>query len=215
MSDSDEKIQRLEKLEEAVYKQSLHREILYKTLVFCIEQKNLKEVEDYMGSLPDFKQAVQSQYHLISVLVRAGGLDKYFLDENGKILDESAFEGLDEDEIDDLICGEAYKTTEIGKEFVEQKNPIARIKELFVKEPTRKESYIELLKMCHEKPRTYADISAYLKEKGVLFREVDGQRQAIQASVFVDRLQRAGALIWDGSWSLTKEGENFLETLPQ
>jgi hypothetical protein len=207
--------QKLARLEEAVRKQSLHREILYKTLGFCVEQKGLREVEEYMGSLPDFKQAVQSQYHLISVLVKAGGLDKYFLDVNDEIIDEAAFDGLDEDEIDDLICGEAYKTTEIGKEFFEQKNPISRIKELFIEEPTRKESYIELLKMCHEKHRTYSEIATFLKDKGVLFREVNGERQAIQASVFVDRLQRAGALIWDGSWNLTKEGEDFLGKLTE
>ena len=35
----------------------------------------------------------------------------------------------------------------------------------------------------------------------------------MQPSVFVDKLERAGALVWNEGWRLTEEGEAFLQDL--
>ena len=203
----------LQILGETVRRQSLHREILYKTLVFCKEQKNLATIEDFIASLPEFKQATLSQYHLIAALVKGGGLNKMLLNEAGDVLCDKDFEGLSEDEIDDLIYDEAYITTEVGNEFVEKHQPKLRIHELFEDEGDRTQSYVELLSMCANRSYTYKELDAYLKDKGVLFRMKDGERQAIQSSVFLDKLQRAGALFYDGGWMTTKEGKEYLKAL--
>ena len=65
--------ERCELLEDALTRQSLHREVLYKTLALCQERRELSAVEAAMAAFPEFAEATQSQYHLISVLVDAGG----------------------------------------------------------------------------------------------------------------------------------------------
>lgn len=203
--------ERCELLEDALTRQSLHREVLYKTLALCQERRELSAVETAMAAFPEFAEATQSQYHLISVLVDAGGLARFFLDEAGDPIDPDAFEGLSEDEADDLVFGEAYETTEVGCALVQRHDPRARLAELMEREPHRAAVYRDLLSMCAERPRTYGEIDQVLRGSEALVREEDGRRVVMQPSVLVDRLQRAAGLVWQNAWKTTPEGKEYLE----
>ena len=203
--------ERCELLEDALTRQSLHREVLYKTLALCQERRELSAVEAAMAAFPEFAEATQSQYHLISVLVDAGGLARFLLDEAGDPIDPDAFEGLSEDEADDLVFGEAYETTEVGCMLVRRHDPRARLAELMEREPHRAAVYRDLLSMCAERPRTYGEIDQVLRGSEALVREEDGRRSVMQPSVLVDRLQRAAGLVWQNAWKTTPEGKEYLE----
>lgn len=198
------------RLDEALVRQSLHRELLYKTLVFCQTRRTLREVEQAISSFSEFSQATQSPYHLMTVLVDAEGLDRGFLDVEGNLLDPEQLELLTEDEQDDLIADEVYETSEIGRKAVSRHAPHARLAELMGGEPQRETVYRELLSFCAEEPRTYRAISSLLENRSVLYRTVQGHRQLIQPSVLVDKLQRAAGLVWQNGWMTTEEGKEFL-----
>ena len=204
--------ERLYDLERAVVRQPLHREILYRTLAFCETGRLLREVEEEIESYPEFQHAVQDQYHLALVLERAGGLERIELDEDGEVVTADRKAGLSEDEVDDLVYDVRFETTELGREFVSRHTPKARLEELLDLVPARRSTYVEVLEFCEE-PRSYDEVKKLLEGRDVLHAGEDGTRQPIQPSVFLDKLERAGAVVWDGAWRLTEGGKDFLGEL--
>lgn len=206
--------ERLADLERAVTRHPLHREILYRTLAFCEQRRELAAIEDEIASYPEFRRAVQDQYHLIQTLEQAGGLIRTPLDADGADVTSERLEGLTEDEADDLIATYAFATTDAGRAFVERHAPKARLVELMGLVPERKDTYVELMAFIEEKPRTYADICALLKGRPALVRTTsDGELQTMQPSVFLDKLEAAGGVEWSDGWVLTDEGRQFLDEL--
>lgn len=199
----------------AVARQPLHRELYYKTLVFCQESHPLREIEEYIASLAGFKGAASNPYHFIEVLEQFEGLERFDLDEEGEVVTAEQKEGLTEDEIDDLVWDYAFMTTPAGLAVVEQHTPQARIIELLGLVPERKDAYIELLEFCSEEPRTYNEIRQLFVGRDVLMRMVNGEPQTMQPSVFVDKLEAAGGMEWRDGWVLTDEGRSFLAELAE
>lgn len=206
--------QRCDILEDAIARSSLHREILYKTLVFCIERRGLSEVEAEIATYPEFKLATQAPYHLIRVLEETGGLDRIEHDEMGAIVTSEQREGLTEDEIDDLVWSYSFETTALGRAVIKRHESRTRIFELLDIVPERKGTYIEVMRFCQEEPRTYKEIEEFFAGRDdALFATFNGQQQSIQPSVFLDKLEKAAGVVWDEGWILTQGGEEILEEL--
>lgn len=203
----------LDVLEDTVTRHPLNREVLYRMLAFCGEERALDDLEREVASWPSFKTATQNQYRLAEHLVRAGGLERIERDECGAIVAPHDKEGLDEDAIDDLVATVSYRATETGRRFVELHRPRARLVELLQLAPERAEAYVELLEFVRTQPRSYRDVEDLLRDRPVLETVVDGERRTMQPSVFVDKLERSGALVWNEGWCLTEEGESFLQEL--
>lgn len=205
--------EKLAALNRTVMRHPLNREILYKALAFCAEERPLREAEDFIAALPQFETCTQNQYYLLTSLVKAHGLEMVERDEAGDVVTAEMKEGLDEDEIDDLVAAISFKTTEVGDYFVEYNRPAARLVDLLHLAPERTDTYIELLEFIGEAPRTYPAIEGLLAGRPVLETVIDGRRETMQPSVFVDKLERAGALVWKDGWTLTEEGREFLRDL--
>lgn len=200
-------------LEEAVVKHPLNREVLYKLLAYCTEERTLEDIEQTLATWPEFRTATQNQHRLAETLARAFGLEHIERDAEGELVTPERTCGLDEDAIDDLIVSISYRTTDVGEHFVEQHRPRARLVELLQLAPERADVYIELLAYIADAPRTYNEIVELLRGRPVLETIIDGVRHTMQPSVFVDKLERAGALVWKEGWCLTEEGEAFLKDL--
>lgn len=205
--------ERLHMLDVAVSKHPLNREILYKILAHCEKGLRLAEVEDLIASFPEFATSTQNQYCLLEMLVDAGGLDRFAIDGEGEIISETRLLGLPEDEIDSIVDDSLYVTSSTGAAFVELHKPRARLIEMLSLAPERTSTYADVLAFVQDSPRTYQDIVDLLAGRSELQIIVDGKREAMQPSVFVDKLERSGALIWKKGWCLTEEGEEFLKEL--
>lgn len=205
--------QKIDALGTAVTRHPLNKECLYKTLVFCSEEKPLREIEEEIATYPEFQSATQNQYHMVTTLVRFYGLELIERDDEGNQILPEQKEGLTEDEIDDLVATLNYRTTEVGNEFVRLFAPHSRLIDLLDLAPERSETYAELLDFVRAQPRSYDEIKELLAGKPALETIIAGRRETMQPSVFVDKLERAGALVWNKGWKLTEEGEGFLEEL--
>lgn len=205
--------EKLAALNMVVMRHPLNREVLYKALAFCAEERPLREAEDYIASIPQFEMATQNQFYMLTSLVRAYGLEMIERDEEGNRVLPEQKEGLSEDEVDDLVASYSFKTTEVGDYFVAYNRPAARLVELLHLVPERAETYIELLEFVDGDARSYPEIEKLLSGRPVLETIIDGNRETMQPSVFVDKLERAGALVWKEGWTLTEEGREFLEDL--
>lgn len=205
--------QKLDKLGYTVTRQPLDRELLYKTLVFCQEERPLNVVEQEMATYPEFAHCTTNQYYLITKLVRAYGLDLIEKDVDGNVVTPEQKVGLTEDEEDDLVASFHYKTTEVGRAFIEEYSPKARLVQILNLNPERTETYVDVLEFVKAQPRTYAEIQKLLAGRPALQTVIDGHVETMQPSVFVDKLERAGALVWNEGWTLTEEGVEFLEEM--
>lgn len=205
--------EKLAALNRTVMRHPLNREILYKTLAFCETERPLREAEDFIAALPQFNLATQNQYYLLTSLAKAHGLELIERDETGESVTAAQKEGLTEDEVDDLVAAISFKTTEVGAYFVEYNRPQARLVDLLSLDPGRADTYRELLEYVAAEARPYRDIEAFLDGRPALQTVIDGRPEKMQPSVFVDKLERAGALVWKDGWTLTEEGREFLEDL--
>lgn len=205
--------EKLAALNRTVMRHPLNREILYKTLAFCAEERPLREAEDFIAALPQFGLATQNQYYLLMSLVRAFGLELIERDEADEIVTAEQKEGLTEDEVDDLVAAISFKTTEVGAYFVDYNKPSARLVDLLNLDPARTDTYAELLEFVGASPRPYSQIETLLAGRPALQTVIDGRAETMQPSVFVDKLERAGALVWKDGWTLTEEGREFLRDL--
>ena len=133
-------------------------------------------------------------------------------EEGNRVLPEQK-EGLSEDEVDDLVAEISFKSTDVGDWFVDYNKPSARLVDLLHLVPERTDTYIELLEFVEAAPRPYGQIEELLLGRSALQTVIDGRVETMQPSVFVDKLERAGALVWKKGWTLTEEGREFLEDL--
>lgn len=205
--------EKLTALEETVCRHPLNREVLYRMLSYCAEERTLGDLEEAVASWPEFRGATQNQYRLAEHLVRAYGLEKIERDACGAVVEPADKEGLDEDALDDLVQSTSYRSTEAGRILVERHRPQARLVELLQLAPERADVYVELLEFTRGQPRAYSEIVELLRGRPVLQTVIDGVRHTMQPSVFVDKLERSGALVWNEGWCLTEEGDAFLQDL--
>ncbi len=203
-------VEKIDKVAACVTRHPLYREILYNVLGYCKEEKLLQDIEQEITTYPEWARCTQNQYALVMSLVKAGGLEFIERDANGNIVTEADKEGLTEDEAEDLVETFNFKTTEAGAAFIEAYNPAERLAVEFERTPDRVSVYNEVLEFIAGEPRTIDDINALLEGREI-GTYVNGRYETIKPSVFVDKLEHAGAIVWDKKWILTKEGEAYLE----
>lgn len=201
-----------ERLHKMVQRAPLRREIYRKILVLCKEQKPIEFVEESVAHYAELRLAAQNPRQLIETLVLHGGLRKIGVSQSGEVLPDSCPESIPEDAFDDMLAYYAVETTEAGNIVCERMDPQALMRKLLDKIPARAQTYIEVLDYC-KTPRSYEEIASLLKGRDVLKISIHpSDKQAIQPSVFLDKLERAGSLVWDDGWKLTREGELFLKS---
>ena len=133
---------------------------------------------------------------MLMSLVRSDGLDIIERDEDGNRVLPEQKEGLSEDEVDDLVAEISFKSTDVGDWFVDYNKPSApRIVPSIV--PERTDTYIELLEFVEAAPRPYGQIEELLLGRPALQTVIHGRVETMQPSVFVDKFERAGALVWN------------------
>ncbi len=204
--------ERVEAILHLVNAAPLHREIYVKLLGFCTQRRTLGEAEDEVGGYPEFPQAALSNYRLVRNLVDAGALDWIELDADGEPLAEERKAGLSPDEADDLVADFAVETSEAGAAAAERMRPERRFEELLDREPQRSGALLDVLTFCQE-PHSLGQIADFLEQGGFLDNLRAATGQPLQPSFFVDMLERAGVIEWQGSWRITAGGRFALEQL--
>ena len=207
--------ERYEKLMAVVANKPSHREILLRVLALCCEEQDFAVVEGTISKYPEYPSTGQNPYRLIKFLIDGGGLKEVAVDEVGEPVTFERTVGLTIDEADDLIESYRLRTTEVGRLVAENHTVTRRMNDLFSLFSDRASFYTELLDFCKQ-PRKFKDIEALFKG-----RDLSGLRTlhpesglAIKPTVFVDNMEKAGAIVWkkDG-WVLTEGGGEYLEAI--
>lgn len=202
--------EKVEALDRFIHFEPLIREIDYKVLLFCENRRDLAAIEEEIATFPEFAGATRDQYHLITELVDHGGLEYFELDGAGAVVTAERKAGLTENEVDDLVAGFAYRTTEVGRAVAERLDPRRRLADLVAAAPERAPLYEALLAFLRDK-RSFAEVDTYLRGPEGFALCCETGTNGMQPSVFVDKLERAGVLAFNHGWQTTEAGLAALE----
>lgn len=203
-------------IKKAISTRPLRKEVYRRTLEACRTRREYSAVEAEIQAMPQYEHCEQSPYRFITVLIEAGGLAQLSLDAEGNPLPPEAFEGLTEDEADDLVDVYALETTEAGKAVADELSPKLELKKLLARFADRAGVYQDLLGFIKSNHCNYKQIEELFKGRDFSALATIGRESnvALKPSVFVDNLEKAGGIVWkDGGWTITAEGEAFLQTL--
>lgn len=194
------------------------RDILYGLLGFCMEERPYEEIEPYVQGFVEFHRNRQSPRRYVQMLLRTGALEEIELDEQGEVLTEEAkrqavADGLDPEDLDTLVFDWRVVTTDAGRAAYERFSPGSRIAELIGADPAREEALVRIMEFCCE-PRSMGQVVDEFSGSELLGIDEES-RLPRQPSAYIEKLDRAGAVQWDGErWKLTEQGEDYLLRRP-
>ena len=150
---------------------------------------------------------------VIDALVREGYLNEQIT------VDGSAYGGTLEDAYrDDSVSDDAdvdalLSITEAGRRVIEEYSPEATLAALFADRPRYGDVFRAILRAADtadgaSRPQLEFVIDSALS-RGSITAE-DGQK--IYPQYFLDALETAGGIAWDGAWRITPQGEAMLES---
>jgi hypothetical protein len=111
-----------------------------------------------------------------------------------------------------LVARRGYLTTSLGRRYLAEHSPDARIAELLATEAELKPTLRCILQSLSQGRQSLKDISTTLiSEQATITSGNDSI--PLQPSVFIDMLEKAGAIAWQGGWEITDAGRRMLENL--
>lgn len=179
----------------------------------CGEATDRAALAAELAGIPVPRTCMQTPQTVLNSLVRRGALAQTTL-VNGE-----PYQGTPEEFAkDEGISAEAritysLVTTELGRELERQISPAAAIAKLFAEKPEHVEGFEEVLALCDsDEGATRDQIAEHLNGCGVIRYNPSTGQPFVFPAYYTGKLEDAGALVWDGTWRLTKEGEAFLES---
>lgn len=138
----------------------LNREALIEILRYCEQERDQADVEAHMQAPSAAYSALLSPYRLICQLVDAGGIVCTEVDADGEPVTDDRKAGLSEDELDDLVQGWRYETTDAGNEVAGYFDPARRVERLAAAHPEAVAAFRTVLLFC-DRPR--ANVRSWLR----------------------------------------------------
>lgn len=148
----------------------------------------------------------------IAALIRHGGLVQTITVDGESYPGDEAALRADDTIADDAVIAFAVQATDAGLRLVRELAPASRIGALLDEKPAYRDALVDLLAFCDtDAGRTRDEIAAFLAQDGDALR-VDPATgfPRVYPAFFTGCLETVGALVWDETWRLTEEGEDFL-----
>ena len=186
--------------------------ILYQILGMVTEPLSTEQLDTQVEKLKEHHHSIYSPLTLIGLLERAGAIAK--TDASGASLEE-----VEQEPILVELDGVEYWTVAPAPEVFWTVSPEGNAKLVSYKP-------LELIAACYEAEPEYAPIFTTVLELtahpgGSSLRDIGNivddepvlQSPRRYAMYFIDKLEHAGAVTWQGSWTITDAGREFLTAL--
>ncbi|MDR1082678.1 MAG: hypothetical protein LBL27_02275 [Coriobacteriales bacterium] len=168
------------------------------------------------------KSLLQDTDTLIDILIRRGGLcETVFVDGvayEGSIDDLSKASSENETETENQSLSstsdvrQELTITEAGKAIRDRFDSQKLICDLIAAELEHQTIYHTLLKSCVKEGCSRFQLQDLLKDEPVLQPDPKRGVKTLYINYFLDRLEGAGALVWDSKWVTTEAGKAVVET---
>lgn len=217
-SDSDEEVpssksfeERLNAIISCIGSQNSLREILYKTLSRCIDDVRFEDLEAFIKEQDEFihSHVMQTPFTLIKMLIDCGGVYKIAIGPDGQVVEEDALHAMDEDERYEAIDTYLIKATDAGMKAKALLDPMHRLEAQLAQKPHREGTYLAVIDFCKQ-PKTFPEIQEFFKDTPDLAIDEVTAHHKLSPDFYVDKLEKAGALVWKGKWVATEAGRQML-----
>ena len=196
-------------LEKLMQRMATRRSSLLGILDFCREPHGAAEVDACVAKLQAHNASVYDGAALCAMLQQAGALETVTEeDETADTDDEPQIEVVDGVEYlrPAKPAEKLWKTTEAGLAYFDSFDPKADLARLLADDAAYMDIYLRVLDMCADKGGTTTAALAAAIDKDPLV-----QSPRFFAQHFTERLEKAGAVEWDGAWKITDLGRSYLE----
>lgn len=153
----------------------------------------------------------QSPAVCVDILVRAGALAEQLL------VDGDPYDGtLDDLQSDEAIPEDAHaetriSLTDVGRTLLESYAPEATLDALIQSKPTYRDVFAAVLDACNAgEGASRAGLERVINTFPQLKPDPSTQRTRVYPQYFIDALETAGGIAWDGSWRTTDAGKALL-----
>ncbi len=188
------------------------QKILYGILRLCEAPSRAEDIDAAIEDLKRHHHCVYSPSTFCSLLERAGAIEK--VDETGQSLEDFEQEPqmIEVDGTTYWVVAPPpcvfWKLTDAGLAQLEGHKPFEAIQACFDDEPLYADIFKTILELCGQKGGTTVKAIGDAVED-----EPAAQEPRRYAMYFIDKLERAGALDWNGAWTTTEEGKRFLSQI--
>lgn len=190
---------------------TLHK-MLYDILEMCQDPLSSDELEARVTELKEHHHCVYAPLTFCNLLEQAGALAE--TNEEGVPLKDVTQEPtiIELDGVQYWTVTPAppvfWQATDEGKSQLEAYRPLELIQGCYKNEPQYADIFTTVLELCARKG------GASMKQIGnVIDDEPAVQNPRRFAMYFIDKLEKAGAVEWKGSWIITKPGSEQLDNL--
>ncbi len=196
-------------LEKLMERMDTRRNSLLGILDFCREPHAVAEVDEHVAKLQSHNASVYDGGALCAMLQQAGALEvKADADEAADTDDEPLIEVVDGVEYlrPAKPAQKLWQTTEIGLAYLDSFDPRVDLARLLADDAAYMDIYLRVLDMCADNGGTTTPALSAAIDKDPLV-----QSPRFFAQHFTERLEKAGAVEWDGAWKITDLGRSYLE----
>lgn len=200
-------------------KMAQRREVLMGIMEYCLDPREVAEVDAHVASLQAHNASVYDGAALCAMLKDAGGLEQ--VAEPQEAADD---EGVPADsaelhvplvEVEDGVeylrpappTATLWRTTEAGVAYLAGYDPQADLARLIDDDSQYMDIYLRVLDLCaDEAGASTPDLSAAVDKDPLV------QSPRLFAQHFTERLEKAGGVAWNGRrWKITEAGQSWLE----
>ena len=188
---------------------AVHKRVLMNMLEMCQSPVSSDELIESTAQLQKHHHSVYTPLTFCNLLERAGAVIK--TDENGTSLEEVEQEPLrvERDGVEYWAVAPSpevfWCATDEGRAYYAAYQPLEQIRQVFAAEPHYKEIFTTVLNLCSVEGGTQVKAVGDVVDDDPLV-----QKPRRYAMYFIDKLERAGALDWQGSWVITDAGKSYL-----
>ena len=188
------------------------RFVLLAILDACKQRKDDESITEIVNEAQRDNRSVYSAVGICRMLQKAGALDRVL--EDGSIYDESEFQPemiVGDDGQEYLQASEPpvlyWETTEDGARYADSDDPIQRTLDLIEENRIYLPIYSGILEMCSDGGKKTSALNKRFDDDELL------KEPRLYTSHFLQQLEEAGALRWEGSWVVTDDGREALGKL--
>ena len=209
-------------LDRLMKRMATRRDVLLSILDYCRHPREVADVDAYVAELQAHNASVFDGASLGAQLEAAGGLEAVSAQAEEADTDTagSAQRESDGPQVE-VVNGVEYlrpakhsptlwHTTEAGLELLASFDPAAELRNLLAGDETYLDIYLRVLDLCADEGGAATSALSAAVDKDPLV-----QSPRLFAQHFTERLEKAGAVKWDGSWKITEVGRAYLEQASQ
>lgn len=183
--------------------------------ILSLSEKNphahRNEIEDTAKRNSEECYSLQTPTTIVDILIRNGAIEEQIYVDGEPIEGSLQDVQTDASVSDDAVIDQRISLTDEGKELLDEYVGEKKMRELLASKPHYKQVFISILEACTSSTgSSRTTLERTIDALPQLAPDENGTRQ-IYPQYFIDSLETAGGITWQGAWHITDEGRTVMD----